>query len=106
MMTTTETIYYCVTVADATVGPEVLRMRVSRSGNLVDAGGHGRWPAGAHSLGRDESAWPTLHLTQADADAELGALATSCRHQWRHTDDERICRKCGCVEAQYCAEDF
>jgi hypothetical protein len=100
-MTTTENIYYCVTVADATVGPEVLRMRVSRAGNLVDAGGHSRWPAGAHSLGCDRRAWPTLHATAEEAEAELSALANSCRHEWRYTDDEAICSRCGHVEAQY-----
>lgn len=104
-MKVTETIYYCVTVADATVGPEVLRMRVSRSGNLVDAGGHGRWPAGGHSLGRDKASWPTLHETQEAAAAELFALSNSCRHQWQCCDDERMCRRCGCIETMYCSED-
>jgi len=104
-MNATETIYYCVTVADAKFGPEVLRMRVSRSGNLVDVGGHGRWPAGAHSLGRDQAAWPKLHETQAAAAAEIASLANSCRHQWQENDDERMCPWCGCIEPMYCAED-
>ena len=98
---TNETVYYCVTVADATVGPEVLRMRISRSGNLVDAGGHGRWPAGAHCLGCDRRTWPTLHATAEDAEAELSVQAASCRHEWRYTDDEAICSRCGRVEPQY-----
>lgn len=95
------TTYYCVTVADDTVGPEVMRMRISRSGNLVDAGEHNRWPAGAHSLGSDRGQWPTLHATAEEAEAERAALAASCRHDWRYTDDEAICSRCGQVEPQY-----
>jgi hypothetical protein len=104
-MTTNQTTYYCVTTADRAVGPEVLPMRISNSGNLVDAGGHGRWPAGAHSLGRDRSRWPTLHATRDSAAGELAALAATCRHEWRHNDDERVCSRCGCAEPQYAAED-
>ena len=82
---------------------DVMRMRVSRYGTLC---GYGSSNSDAmFHLGHDRSRWPALHETQEGAMEELIERQSQCRHQWRHNDDERICERCGRVDAVYCEED-
>ena len=77
---------------------EVLPVRVSANGNMVDCGGHGRWPGGSFVVGRAASreGWPTLHPTALSALYALNRLHDACEHDYRilsHEEDQ--CAKCG-----------
>jgi hypothetical protein len=96
-------VWCVVTPGDGTI--DVMRMRVSGGGTLVGYA-TGRNSDAMFHLGSDRSRWPVQHDNPAAAYCELADRQADCRHAWRHTDDEMICTRCGCVERVVCGENI
>ena len=95
-------VWCVVPLGDGTI--DVMRMRVSGGGTLVGYA-TGRNSDAMFHLGADRSRWPVQHENPIAAYRELADRQADCRHVWRHTDDEMICTRCGCVRLVVCEED-